>query len=235
MNIIITGASRGIGYQTCLNFSRKGNTVFAISRSEEGLKKLVNESGGKVIALPCNLSDENEIVRVSQRISSQVNSIELLINNAGMLIKKNIAELTVQEVRDIYAVNVFAPFALTKELLSLLRKGKLSDEIHSHVVNISSMGGVQGSMKFDGLSAYSSSKGALITLTECMSNEMRDMGVRMNCIALGSVDTEMFMTAFPGLKASSDMKGVSEWLAEFSQTGWRFFNGKTLPFSTTTP
>jgi 3-oxoacyl-[acyl-carrier protein] reductase len=236
MNIIITGASRGIGYHTALQLSvNRENTVFALSRNEEGLRKLVLASDNNIIPVAVDITDEVSIKQAVALISERCSTVEILINNAGLLIKRNIEMLTLQDWKDVYAVNVFGVFVLTRQLLPLLRRGELSGDVHSHVVNISSMGGVQGSMKFDGLAAYSSSKGALITLTECLSNELREEGVRMNCIALGSVETEMFATAFPGLRAGGEVGTVSEWLAEFSVRGWRFFNGKTIPFSASTP
>ena len=111
----------------------------------------------------------------------------------------------------------------------------LEKKIHAHVVNISSMGGIQGSLKFRGLSAYSSSKGALITLTECLSEELKEEGIRVNCIALGSVETEMFSTAFPGMKASAKADEMGAWVGRFGIEGCIYFNGKTLPISIATP
>lgn len=238
MNIVITGASRGIGYYTALRFSANTlNKVFALSRNKEGLAKLVQESGERIIPLVCDIADGASVKRSVKEISEQCSSVEILINNAGLLVKKSIEELAMEDWMEVYGVNVFGVFMLTKELLPLLKKGKLGTGTRSgsHVVNISSMGGVQGSMKFDGLTVYSSSKGALITMTECMSQELKDTGVRMNCIALGSVDTEMFNLAFPGMKAGGEVKQVSDWIYRFSEEGWRFFNGKTLPLSTATP
>jgi 3-oxoacyl-[acyl-carrier protein] reductase len=237
MNIVITGASRGIGYRTALGFTARANRVFALSRNREGLDRLVNESNGKVEGIVCDISDEASVKNAVSEISNKVSSIEILINNAGLLVNKSIENLSVSDWKNVYGVNVFGVFNLTKELLSLLRKGELSafSGVHSHVVNISSMGGVQGSMKFAGLSAYSSSKGALITMTECFSQELQEEGIRVNCVALGSVETEMFAQAFPGIKAGAQVKGISQWIVDFSSTGWRFFNGKTLPASTMTP
>ncbi len=238
MNIVITGASRGIGYQTALQFSTDpSNKVYALSRSMDGLTRLVKESGGRVIPFECDITNSGSVKNFIDEIKRTSTSVEVLINNAGRLVKKNLDVITMEDWRAVYEVNVFGVFNMVKELLPLLRNGKLNTEmgIHSHVVNISSMGGVQGSMKFAGLSAYSSSKGALITFTECLSEELKGEGVRVNCVALGSVDTEMFAEAFPGLKAGGEVREISGWIRQFSEEGWRFFNGKTLPLSATTP
>jgi len=105
----------------------------------------------------------------------------------------------------------------------------------SHIVNISSMGGFQGSAKYAGLSYYSASKAALACLTECLANEFKEYGISMNCLALGSVQTEMFEEAFPGYKAPVDVKQMAEFISGFALTGHKFFNGKILPVAVGNP
>jgi len=105
----------------------------------------------------------------------------------------------------------------------------------SHIVNISSMGGFQGSMKFPGLSAYSTSKGALAILTECLAEEFKERGIKVNCLALGSSQTEMFEAAFPGMEAGTLAFEMGRYIAEFAQNGHKYFNGKILPVANTTP
>jgi NAD(P)-dependent dehydrogenase (short-subunit alcohol dehydrogenase family) len=104
-----------------------------------------------------------------------------------------------------------------------------------HVVSISSMGGVQGSVKFPGLSAYSSSKGAIITLTELLAEEYKETGPSFNVLALGSVQTEMLEEAFPGFKAPLSATEMAQYIMDFSLTGNKFYNGKILQVSSTTP
>ena len=239
MNIVITGASRGIGYFTALYFSKMaGHTIFALSRDEKGLRKLIEASGSdNIVSIPCDISNEKSIKEVVQKITDTVSEVDVLINNAGQLINRPFLELSSADWLTVYNVNVFGVINLTRELIPLLSKGKISPQsnIKSHIVNISSMGGVQGSIKFNGLSAYSSSKGALITITECLSEELKDTGIRINCIALGSVDTEMFQNAFPGKKAATEVMEIASWIGEFAMNGQRFFNGKIIPVSNSTP
>jgi NAD(P)-dependent dehydrogenase (short-subunit alcohol dehydrogenase family) len=122
------------------------------------------------------------------------------------------------------------PWQLIQSLLDLLAKsGK------SHVINISSIGGMQGSVKFPGLSAYSSAKGALGILTECLAAELSDKGISFNCLALGSVQTEMFKMAFPGYKAQLKPEEIATFIADFALNGNKYFNGKILPVSVSTP
>jgi NAD(P)-dependent dehydrogenase (short-subunit alcohol dehydrogenase family) len=105
----------------------------------------------------------------------------------------------------------------------------------SHIVNISSMGGYQGTSKYPGLSYYSASKAALAILSECLAVEFRELGIKVNCLALGSVQTEMFSEAFPGHRASVSAEDMGEFIAEFALTGHKVFNGKILPVAISNP
>jgi NAD(P)-dependent dehydrogenase (short-subunit alcohol dehydrogenase family) len=105
----------------------------------------------------------------------------------------------------------------------------------SHIVNISSMGGFQGSAKFPGLSAYSVSKGALSILTEALSTEFASKDIRVNALCLGAVQTEMFEEAFPGFKAPLSAEEMGHYIADFALTAHRFYNGKILPVSLEDP
>ena len=97
------------------------------------------------------------------------------------------------------------------------------------------MGGFQGSAKYSGLSYYSASKAALACLTECLANEFTGFGISVNCLALGSVQTEMLNEAFPGYKAPVDAKQMAEYISGFALTGHKFFNGKILPVAIGNP
>jgi NAD(P)-dependent dehydrogenase (short-subunit alcohol dehydrogenase family) len=105
----------------------------------------------------------------------------------------------------------------------------------SHVVTISSMGGIQGSLKFPGLAAYSSSKGAVITLSELLAEEYKEQGIAFNVLALGAVQTEMLEEAFPGYQAPTSAKEMAEYICDFSLTGNTYYNGKVLQVSSTNP
>jgi NAD(P)-dependent dehydrogenase (short-subunit alcohol dehydrogenase family) len=107
--------------------------------------------------------------------------------------------------------------------------------VNGHIVNIGSMGGYQGSVKFPGLSAYSASKAALHTLTECLALELNDLEIKVNCLAIGSAQTEMLETAFPGYQSPVMAFEMGKYIADFAITGHRFYNGKVLPVASTTP
>ncbi|MBK5285107.1 MAG: SDR family oxidoreductase [Bacteroidia bacterium] len=232
MVIIITGASKGIGYQTALQLSAdKNNTVIAISRSEKGLKKLAEKSHGSIITISFDLKMYKGIpsLLVSE-IKRFTKHVDVLINNAGILIKKNLDALSATEIEDAYSVNVFAPMLLIKGLLPMMGGTRAT-----HIINISSMGGIKGSVKFPGLSAYSSTKAALINLSECLAVELKEKNIAVNCVTFGSVKTEMFGEAFPTAKAALSVDDAAKYLADFCLKGNKYFNGKVLEVSSSTP
>lgn len=223
-NIIITGTSRGIGYEMALQFANSGYNVLAISRKTPQV--LIDHEN--ITCLPIDISDENQLQQVNEFISKTWKKVDVLIHNAGSLLHKNFTEITTQEFQNIYKVNVFAVAELTKICIPFMEKG-------SHVVTISSMGGIQGSMKFAGLSAYSSSKGAVITLSELLAEEYKENGIAFNVLALGSVNTEMLQEAFPGYEAPLSAKEMADYIYNFALTGNKYYNGKVLQVSSTTP
>jgi NAD(P)-dependent dehydrogenase (short-subunit alcohol dehydrogenase family) len=163
-----------------------------------------------------------------KEVQSRFDQIDVLINNAGSLISRNFTESEENDIRTMMEINFFAPSSLIRILLPLLRSG-------SHIVNISSMGGFQGSEKFKGLSYYSASKAALACLSECLALEFREAGISVNCLALGSVSTEMLEEAFPGYKAPVSAADMGEFIASFALNGHKYINGKILPIALRTP
>ena len=224
-HVVITGTSRGIGFEMVKLFSDAGHHVLALSRKPESLLAL-NLKNVQVIA--CDITKEEELQKIANRIEKIWNKVDILINNAGALLNKSFAESTLEEFKAIYDTNVFGVVGLIQKLLPMM-------SANSHVVNISSMGGVQGSMKFPGLSAYSSSKGALITLTEMLAEEYKENGPSFNVLALGAVQTEMLEEAFPGYKAPLSALGMAEYIVDFSLNGHKYYNGKMLQVSNSTP
>ena len=223
-NIIITGTSRGIGNELALKFANEGHQVLAISRKVcSTLAKHEN-----ITCLSVDLSNSEELKNITTFLNSTWKQVDVLIHNAGAIALKPFAETTVDDFRKIYEVNVFGVGSLTQIALPYLKSG-------SHVVTISSMGGIQGSMKFAGLSAYSSSKGAVITLAELLSEEYKEQGISFNVLALGSVQTEMLAEAFPGYQAPLSALEMADYIMNFSLTGNKFFNGKVLQVSSSTP
>ena len=223
-NIIVTGTGRGIGYELALQFANAGHYVLAVSRK---IPKALAEHPN-ITCLSVDLSVTADLDKIKDFLSNSWPTIDAIVHNAGALVMKPFSETTLEDFENVYKVNVFGVASLTKLALPYLRKG-------SHVVSISSIGGVQGSMKFAGLSAYSSSKGALITLSELLAQEYKDRGIAFNVLALGSVQTEMLAEAFPGYQAPLSALQMAEYIFNFTLTGNQFYNGKILEVSSTTP
>ena len=232
MKIVVTGASRGIGYQLVKQLSSNpGNTIFAVSRNAEQLEQLKNECANKnVITITCDLSKELSILSLLTNIKKHTTTINALVNNAGAIINKPFLEITKSEFDSIYSVNVFAVARLIQGVLPLME-----EKTKSHIVNIGSMGGFQGSSKFAGLSAYSSSKAALVCLTECLAEEFKDKNIAFNCLALGAVQTEMLSEAFPGYKAPISASEMAAYVADFVLNAHKTINGKVIPVSSSNP
>jgi short-subunit dehydrogenase len=233
MNILITGASKGIGHELALEFAKHGNTnLFLISRSKIKLEQL---------AIECyKINRETEVTIIPFDIVNFVNNdfpdslnfphLDILINNAGLLIKKEFSDFNGKDILALTQVNFIAPAMLIKHFVE-----KMGGESPTHVINIGSMGGFQGSLKFKGLSIYSATKAALASLTESLAAEYNDRNIFFNCLALGAVQTEMLKEAFPGYIAPLTAKEIAVFIYKFAVDGYRFFNGKILPLSVSTP
>lgn len=223
-HIIVTGTSRGIGLETVKILAEKGHKILAVSR-----KKAVELTQiSNVTCLEIDLTVEEDVQKVSAYVAKEWGHVDILINNAGALVNKPFEEITQAEFDWVYKVNVFGLARLVQLCIPYFA-------MNSHVVTISSMGGVQGTMKFGGLAAYSSSKGAVIILSELLAEEYKEKGISFNVIALGAVQTEMLEEAFPGYQAPLMPEEIGEYISDFALTGNKYFNGKVLQASSTTP
>ena len=222
-NIIITGTSSGIGFELVNIFSKKNHRVLALSRDNSKLRELKLD-GVDAIDFDLNHNDYEKI----NEFLKKAEKIDILINNAGYLVNKPFKETTLEDFQMVYSTNVFSVAMLIKNTIDFMESG-------SNVLNISSIGGIQGSVKFPGLSAYSSSKGALNILTEMLAEEYKDRGIHFNSLALGSVQTKMLEKAFPNFTASTSALEMAEYIYNFSTNGYRLMNGKVISVSSSTP
>jgi 3-oxoacyl-[acyl-carrier protein] reductase len=221
--LVITGASRGIGFAMVQHATQAGHRVYALSRNIQSLKK-----SDLLYPYAIDLTDENAIAYFANELKQQGVQIDALVNNAGALENKPFSETTTAIFESVYRVNVFGLASLTRLLLPLI-------DLKGQVLNISSIGGVDGSSKFPGLAAYSSSKGAVNILTELLAEEYKATGPAFNALALGAVQTEMLAQAFPGFKAPVSADEMASYILKFALEGQQFFNGKILPVSSSTP
>ncbi|MFS4456570.1 SDR family NAD(P)-dependent oxidoreductase [Maribacter sp. 2304DJ31-5] len=224
-NIIITGASRGIGFELAKLFADDGHQILALSRNTAPIEELKHKN---IHAIAFDLSISTDFKKVGDFLKQEWKQVDVLINNAGRLLSKPFLETSSEEFKAVYEVNVFGVAEMTRLVVPYMPSA-------GHVVTISSMGGVQGSLKFPGLSAYSSSKGAVITLTELWAEEFKETGPSFNVLAIGAVQTEMLEEAFPGYKAPISALEMALYIKDFSLNGNKWYNGKMLQVSSSTP
>jgi len=234
MNIVITGASSGVGFEAVLDLILDSkHKIIALARTQEKLKTLYDIAKG--LNPDCTLYPAQfDIVHddypngLIPFIEERFGKIDILINNAGSLINKPFMELSQIDFADMLQSNLLGHVKMIQNLVPLMNE-------NSHIVNIGSMGGFQGSVKFPGLSAYSASKGALHILTECLAPELLDKKISINCLALGSAQTEMLEKAFPEFQSPIAAFEMGKYIADFALTGHKFFNGKIIPVAQNTP
>jgi len=235
MNIIITGASSGVGFEAVIELSlqSQNHKIIALARSQDKLTHLLEIAKG--LNPDCNLYPvtfdivHDDYAGLQQFIATHLDGkVDILINNAGALINKPFAEMAEFDFVEMLQSNYIGHVRMIQSMLPQIADG-------GHIVNIGSMGGVQGSVKFPGLAAYSASKAALHTLTECLALELTDRKISVNCLALGSAQTEMLEKAFPDYESPVLAFEMGKYIADFALTGNKFFNGKILPVAITTP
>lgn len=225
--VVVIGASRGIGKAVVEQFATKSSyKVFALARNKERLisnfKELPN-----VVCGDFDLS--SSIAGQLAEIFENIKKVDILINNAGYLVNKPFETLTHEDFHQSYQVNVIGVMETVQYFVPKM------NSVKSHIVNISSMGGFQGSMKFAGLAAYSTSKAALCSFTELFAEEYKNTGIKMNCLCLGAVQTEMLEEAFPGYKAPLEPKEMAKFILNFAEINADFMNGKIIPVSLSNP
>ena len=231
MIVVITGASRGIGFETCIRFLKNGDIVYAIARSQKGLDALRKFEGeGDLRIIKADLSEAQQLKSILPIIKETTTYIDLIINNAGYLVNKRFEDTSIDDFDNSINVNLKKPYFLIQNLLPLLVASAAAQ-----IINIGSMGGYLGSSKFPGLSIYSAAKGALATFTECLAEELQEKNVNVNCLALGAVQTEMLEKAFPGYLAPINPQQMANFIYSFATHSSKFMNGKVIPVSLNTP
>ena len=227
MNIVITGCSKGIGLELVKIWS-KNHMVYGISRNREKLESLrlslPSPDNFKFLAKDVVHIDKDDIQDLIME-----DNIDILINNAGLLINKPFAEIKYEEYRSLMDVNFWGAFNLSQLLVK-----KLSN-VKGQIINISSMGGGNYTSKFPGLSLYSSSKAALSVFTECLSVELQSEEIKVNALALGAVETEMLNNAFPGYVADTKAHEMATFIVEFANSSSNIINGQVLRVSKSNP
>jgi NAD(P)-dependent dehydrogenase (short-subunit alcohol dehydrogenase family) len=227
MNIIVTGSSKGIGLELVKLLGLK-HRVYAISRDVSIYDQILKKRPYSENIIPIS-ADVTQINNLDFDSFIDSPGIDVLINNAGFLINKPFIELSKEDYRNIMDVNFYGVVNMIQ-----LAKNKLSIA-KGQVINIGSVGGLQGSSKFPGLSIYSSSKGALSILTECLAVELAEFNIKINCLALGAVQTEMLNKAFPNYKAEISASEMADYIVNFINSSSKLSNGLVIPVKKSNP
>lgn len=227
--VVVTGASRGVGYETAKSLALEhGCTVLAVGRDAAALRQLQELCGSGVEPVVLDIAHVDAPAMLMDAVAGR--RIHALVHNAGALLKATMGTYTAEALTALYHINVIAPLLITQALAPAL-----GGDPPGHLVHIGSMGGFQDSSKFPGLASYSSSKGALACLSQCLAEEFKDQGIRSNCLALGAVDTAMLRAAFPGYTAPVGPDVMGAYVAHFSLEGHKLYNAKVLPVALSTP
>ena len=180
---IVTGGGSGIGFAIAEKFTQNGIRTVIVGRDRDKLNAAKDKFGELAIAIPCDLSQLNLIPPLVENVIGQFGQIDVLVNNAGINIKKEFTEVTDEEFQTVITTNLSAAFALSREVVKhMLRRGSGS------IINISSMAAQYGLPK---VIAYSASKTAIDGMTRAMAVELSPKGIRVNSIAPGFIYTAM--------------------------------------------
>ena len=220
--IVVTGTSSGIGNEICIQAAKLNHKVISISRNIEPLEGI-----NGIDSYSVDITDKKSIKNFIDDLRNKDLKIDILINNAGQLSNELFGETSYESFKQTFDVNVFGLAEITRSLIPFINKS-------GHVINISSIGGVNGSKKFPGLSVYSSSKAAVIALTEVLAEEYSE-GPSFNVLALGAVQTKMLKEAFPDYEAQTKPGEMAKYIIDFAINGNNLFNGKLISVSNSNP
>jgi len=218
--IVVTGASSGIGRATAELFAREGALVAIFARSAEKLAQMV---GDRVLAVAGDVASEADVERLFSEVESRFGDCDVLVNNAGTTDVGRLIDTTPDRWDRMFAVNVRGAYLAARRALPAMvarRSGA--------IVNVASISGVIGPEKFPGFVSYCASKAAVIGMTEALAVEVRDAGVRVNCVSPGSVDTPMWAEVSGGAPASMTPQEIAQAIRFLASSESRPMNGQNL-------
>lgn len=217
---IVTGASSGIGRCTAEMLARRGARVAAFARSAGKLARIASE---RVLAVPGDVSALGDVERLFSVAESHFGHVDVLVNNAGMIDPAPLIDTTFDEWQEMFAVNVHGIYLTCRRALPSMIQRRAGA-----IVNVASISGIPGPEKFPGSVSYCASKGAVISLTEALSVEVKAYGVRVNCISPGAVDTPMWAEVSGGAPASMTAEEIAEAILFLASDRSRPMNGQNL-------
>ncbi|MFN5317949.1 MAG: SDR family oxidoreductase [Bacteroidia bacterium] len=218
IEIVITGASRGIGFELMKLCASHQHKVLGVARNlpaEMGDWEFVNG----------DITETETLVAAIKKMHGASHArLRVLVHNAGQVINSSFEDITDAQLQQLWEVNFRAPFTLTRSLISWLKAADAA-----HVIYIGSMGGFQGSVRYSGLSAYSAVKSAGASLMESLAVEYAETGIRFNALALGAVQTEMLEESIPDFNASLKPGDMAQYIYTFMMEGYKVMNGVVMP------
>jgi NAD(P)-dependent dehydrogenase (short-subunit alcohol dehydrogenase family) len=184
---VVTGASRGIGRAIAEAFALEGASVVCAARTAsalEGVVVAIKDAGGEAIAVVCDVTDDKAVARLHQTAAREYGFVDVVVNNAGIYRVGRFLDLGVAGFRQLMETNLMGTVRVTSAFLPAMLENRTG-----RIINIASTAGKYGST-FQ--SSYNSSKHAVVGLTRCLALETAPMGIRVNAICPGFVDTDLF-------------------------------------------
>jgi NAD(P)-dependent dehydrogenase (short-subunit alcohol dehydrogenase family) len=218
--VVVTGASSGIGRATAESFAEDGARVAIFARSREKLNTI---AGKRMLAVSGDAARELDIERLFAECESRFGPCDILINCAGMIDPERLVRTTIRRWDRMFAVNVRSMFLTCRRALP-----SMIDQRSGAIINVSSISGVPGPEKFPGYVSYCASKAAVIGFTEALAVEVKEAGIRVNCVSPGSVDTPMWAEASGGAPADMTPQEVAKTILFLASADSRPINGQNV-------
>ena len=191
---IVTGARRGMGRTHALALAKAGAKVVVSDISQEECEKVVQEiktTGGQALAVKCDISKKTEVDELVKKTVEAFDKLDILVNNAGICIFKPFLEMTEEEFVKTIDINLKGYFLCAQAAAKEMAKNPSTNSGRGKIVNIASIAMGQVGVGFQGLTHYSASKGGIVAMAEAMSLELAPIGIMVNTIAPGAIDTPM--------------------------------------------
>ena len=186
--VLVTGASEGIGRAVAVKMAEEGNLiVINYRRNKEAAQetlKMVREAGGDGVIAQADVADPQQVESLFARVKKKFGTVDVLINNAGIIKDKYLLMMTEEDFMDVINTNLGGCFHCTKAAVRLM----VSNEKGGSIVNIASTSGLSGQI---GQANYSSSKGGIVSFSKTVAKEYAGKNIRVNAVAPGFVETKM--------------------------------------------
>lgn len=183
-----SGSPRGIGRCIASTLARQGATVIVADINEVGIKEtvdIITKDGGKADGFKLDVTSEESVNDFVKKVMDKYGRIDVLVNNAGISQKITVADMTLDDMKRIFNVNMFGLFLITKACAAIMTKAK-----YGRIVSLSSVSAKRGGGVFGG-AHYSASKAAILGFSKNLAREVAEYGVTVNCVCPGAINTDI--------------------------------------------